>query len=82
MPEYELNLSIIHSKQSDLFIVIGSSLKATPASNLPVYALQNNAKLVIINKMETHLDKKCALRFYESAGRVLDLTLKIIKKII
>jgi len=40
----------------DLLIVAGSSLTVTPVANLPLKALDNNAKIIIINKSPTYID--------------------------
>lgn len=42
--------------QSDLFIVLGTSLTVAPASYFPADAKQSGASLVIINESETELD--------------------------
>lgn len=57
-----LNKSINCSMNSDLFIVLGSSLIVQPAAALPSYALRHNAKLIIINKDKTMYDNQ-ALKF-------------------
>jgi NAD-dependent deacetylase len=71
MPPQELNLSLDHTKQADVFIVIGSSLVTQPAGNLPIIAKDNGAKLIFINRGETKLDRLANLKFNESAGDVL-----------
>lgn len=40
----------------DLLLVLGSSLTVTPVSDLPLSALGNGAKLIIVNRTNTHLD--------------------------
>lgn len=71
MPDKEMELSENHSELADVFMVIGSSISVTPASGFPTTALNNGAKLIIINKMETPLDSKAHIRFFEGAGEVL-----------
>ena len=71
MPEKEMELSIAHSKQCDLFMVVGSSLVVRPAADMPLYALTGGAKLVIINKGQTPFDSEAHLRFWENIGDVL-----------
>ncbi len=71
MPRKDLELSFYHSKKSDLFIVVGSSLLVTPAAYMPREALGSRAKLVIINEDETPFDPVCHLRFNEKIGDVL-----------
>lgn len=45
-------------KAADLMLVAGSSLEVAPASELPLLALANGAKLIIINHQPTHLDDR------------------------
>ena len=59
------------SQNCDFFIVIGSSLVVTPAAFMPSYAVQNGAKLVIINLMPTPLDHQAAVLIQEKAGEVM-----------
>ncbi|HEX6594065.1 MAG TPA: NAD-dependent protein deacylase [Bacillota bacterium] len=42
--------------ETDLFIVLGSSLTVTPANMFPMLAKQNGARLVIVNRDNTPLD--------------------------
>ena len=56
---------------SYLFVVVGSSLVVTPAADMPRAALQSGARLVIINRGETPLDRIAHLRFDEEIGEVL-----------
>ena len=71
LPQKELDDSFWHSSRCDLFIVVGSSLVVSPANEMPRVALRSGARLVIINKGETPLDKDCHLRFDEKIGEVL-----------
>ena len=43
--------------ESDLLIVLGSSLQVQPVASLPEYALRNEKKLVIVNNDSTRLDQ-------------------------
>ncbi|MBK5099829.1 MAG: hypothetical protein JJE15_02405 [Desulfobacteraceae bacterium] len=81
LPERDLSLSFEHSRKSDLFIVVGSSLVVTPAADMPMDALRSGAKLVIINKGETPLDRYAHLRFNEDIGEVLPRAVKRLKKL-
>jgi len=71
LPIKDLEDSEWHSRQSDLFIVVGSSLVVYPAADCPKIALESGAKLVIINQGETPFDQLCHLRFKERIGEVL-----------
>jgi len=56
MPEKEMQIATQASKDCDLFLVIGSSLKVYPAASLPILAKKYGAKLVILNREPTELD--------------------------
>lgn len=71
LPENDVFLSYEHSRKSDLFIVVGSSLVVTPAADMPREALYAGAKLVIINAGDTPFDPYAHLRFWEKIGEVL-----------
>jgi NAD-dependent SIR2 family protein deacetylase len=80
LPERDLRLSLEHSRKSDLFIVVGSSLVVTPAADMPLEALRSGAKLVIINQGETPFDHQANLRFNENIGDVLPIAVKRLKR--
>jgi len=71
LPVKDMQKSAEHSSKCDLFIVVGSSLVVYPAADMPRVALEQGAKLVIINKGETPYDKEAHLRFSERIGEVL-----------
>jgi NAD-dependent deacetylase len=47
----------MHCEQADLVLVAGSSLEVSPANQLPLYALQNDARLIINTLSPTYLDE-------------------------
>jgi NAD-dependent SIR2 family protein deacetylase len=79
LPQRDLMLSFEHSRKSDLFVVVGSSLVVTPAADMPAEALRSGAKLVIINQGETPFDRHAHLRFHENIGDVLPRAVKRLK---
>jgi len=81
LPEKDLRLSFEHSRKSDLFLVIGSSLVVTPAADMPLEALRSGAKLVIINKGDTPLDHSAHLIFNEGIGTILPRAIKQLKRL-
>jgi NAD-dependent deacetylase len=81
LPQRDLALSYEHSRKSDLFVVIGSSLVVTPAADMPREALMAAAKLVIINQGETPFDSHAHLRFDEKIGDVLPKVVKRLKRL-
>jgi mono-ADP-ribosyltransferase sirtuin 6 len=81
LPEKDLMLSFEHSRKSDCFVVVGSSLVVTPAADMPSEALRSGAKLVIINKGDTPFDSYAHLRFFEKIGDVLPPAVRVLKKL-
>jgi len=55
----------------DLFMVVGSSLKVSPAANLPHLALKNEVPLIIVNLVATPLDNYADVVIQEKAGLAL-----------
>jgi NAD-dependent deacetylase len=80
LPAKDLSDSFEHSRNCDLFIVVGSSLVVTPAADMPKVALEAGARLVIINQGETPFDRVAHLRFSERAGEVLPRAVEELKK--
>lgn len=80
LPEKDLSLSIYHSRKSDVFFVIGSSLVVTPAANMPEYALEAGAKLILLNMGETPFDKLAHLRFWDKAGEIVPPIVERVKQ--
>ena len=71
VPEAELNHARELTAACDLFLVIGSSLKVTPAAVLPRLALQRNVPLIIVNIQPTPLDDCADVIINEKAGIIL-----------
>jgi NAD-dependent deacetylase len=81
LPVKDLQESAQHSRNCDLFVVIGSSLVVYPAADMPRLAIENGAKLVIINQGETPYDDNSNLRFSERIGEVLPPAVERLKKL-
>ena len=71
IPDEDLARAREFVKACDLFLVVGSSLKVTPASTLPRLALRQNIPLIIINLQPTALDDQADVAIHERAGLVL-----------
>jgi NAD-dependent SIR2 family protein deacetylase len=82
LPQKDLVDSYDHSRNCDLFIVLGSSLVVTPAADMPRVALETGARLVIVNQGETPFDTTAHLRFHESVGEVLSSSIERLKEMI
>ena len=63
-------------RKSDLILVVGTSLEVAPASELPVLARKNGAKIIIINLEPTHLDSSATLVIHADAAEVLPQIVK------
>ena len=81
LPRRELTLSYEHTRKSEQFVVVNSSLVVTPAADMPCAALLLGAKLVIINQEETPFDRKASLRFHERIGDALTTTVRRLKRL-
>jgi NAD-dependent SIR2 family protein deacetylase len=49
LPEDELSKATQHSKKADLVLVLGTSMRVSPACNLPLFNLKKGGKMVISN---------------------------------
>ena len=71
LPQDVLEEATKRSLNSDLFIVIGSTLIVYPAAYMPVYARQGGAKLVIINLSSTPMDGEASVLIRAKAGETM-----------
>ncbi|MFX1569994.1 MAG: NAD-dependent deacetylase [Promethearchaeota archaeon] len=82
LPYDELEESVKRSQNSDVFFVIGSSLVVTPAANMPGYAKQYGAKLILLNKGETPYDDVADIRFDNLIEDVLPPIMEKVRKMV
>jgi NAD-dependent deacetylase len=61
------------SKQCDLMLVVGTSLEVIPSAKLPLYAVENGAKLIIINRTETYIDVRADVILHDDVANILPL---------
>lgn len=71
MPQDKMAESLMYARECDLCIVLGSSLVVYPAASVPIQAVENGAKLMIINRDETALDPRAALTIHDSVAKTL-----------
>jgi NAD-dependent deacetylase len=81
LPQDTLRMAERESEQSDLFMVIGSSLVVYPAAYMPIYAKQSGAKIVIINMGQTGQDEIADVFINASAGETMASILAKLKDI-
>ena len=78
LPARVLEEATLRSCNSDLFIVIGSTLVVYPAAYMPIYAVRSKAKLVIINLTATPMDIEATVLIRAKAGEVM---LKVLQRV-
>jgi NAD-dependent deacetylase len=71
MPEVEMRRAAQATLSCDVFLAIGSSLVVFPAAGLPQAAHDNGARLVIMNREPTHLDRISDLVIRSDIGETL-----------
>jgi NAD-dependent deacetylase len=71
MPEDAMRLAQIETLQCDLFLAIGSSLVVYPAAGFPLMAKDHGARLVILTRDPTDLDRHADLVLNDEIGPVL-----------
>jgi len=79
LPQAVLSEATRRAANSDLCIVIGSTLLVYPASQIPENAFNAGAKLVIINIGATPMDAKAAVRIDGRAGEAMAKILEKVK---
>lgn len=67
-----LELAYTNARKADLCLVLGSSLRVPPASNVPtMVGKKKSAKLVICNLQDTDLDDKAKLRIHAKSDELM-----------
>lgn len=81
LPYEPLQNSKKAARESDLMIVVGSSLEVAPASDIPLIAKRNGAKVAIINKDATELDPMLDLLIQGDCAEILPALLQCLETI-
>jgi NAD-dependent deacetylase len=71
LPMRELMAAKEAARKADLVLVIGSSLEVFPASDIPMLALRNGAKVIMINLESTNFDSSAHLVIRDDAAAAL-----------
>lgn len=71
LPRDQLEKAYQVSQEADLAIVLGSSLKVSPANDLPLTTANRGKPLVIVNLQKTPLDRACRLRIFAKTDEVM-----------
>jgi NAD-dependent deacetylase len=70
-PTEEIEQAEQHSRNCDLFMLLGSSLMVYPAAYMPIYAKEAGAKLIIINVGAASMDKSADVLIDMDVGKGL-----------
>ncbi len=76
LPEDVLAEAYDLSMSTDLVLALGSSLVVEPAASIPLRAKNSGARLVIINRTETPLDRLADVVIQDSIGETLSRVLQ------
>ncbi|MBV9859472.1 MAG: Sir2 family NAD-dependent protein deacetylase [Alphaproteobacteria bacterium] len=71
MPEAAMQRAEAETMAADLFLVLGSSLVVYPAAGFPELAKRNGARLAIVNRERTGLDRMADLVLHRAIGETL-----------
>jgi NAD-dependent deacetylase len=71
LPDKVFSEAARHAENCDLFIVAGSSLVVYPAAQIPGYAVDAGAELVIVNLAQTPMDERAAIIIRARAGEAM-----------
>jgi NAD-dependent deacetylase len=71
MPAEPMARAEAETLRCDLFLVLGSSLVVYPAAGFPLIAKRNGAKLAIVNRDPTEMDRQADLVLHDEIGAVL-----------
>jgi NAD-dependent deacetylase len=61
------------AQDCDLMLVAGTSLEVMPSAVLPVRALDNGAKLIVVNRSETYVDIRANVLIHDDVADVVPL---------
>ena len=76
LPQDEWKTAKENSAKCDLAFVLGTSMRVSPACNLPEHSYKNKGHLVICNLQKTPYDRYAALVIREKTDVILDLLMK------
>lgn len=77
MPEGPMARAEEETLACDLFLVLGSSLVVFPAAGFPLLARKNGARLAIVNREPTDLDRYADLVLHDEIGEVMETVVPI-----
>jgi NAD-dependent deacetylase len=79
LPQDIWKQAMIHANNSDVMIVVGTSLVVSPANSLPIYAKQNKAILIEVNPEKTVMSSYMDLSIRSTSVTALPKLVSIFK---
>eukprot|EP01100_Stratorugosa_tubuloviscum_P005191 TRINITY_DN2354_c2_g1_i1.p1 TRINITY_DN2354_c2_g1~~TRINITY_DN2354_c2_g1_i1.p1 ORF type:complete len:459 (+),score=216.86 TRINITY_DN2354_c2_g1_i1:118-1494(+) len=79
LPRKALEQGFDFSTKADLHVVLGSSLRVTPAADMPRATAEQGRKLVICNLQTTPLDSNCYLRIFSRIDQLMICVMKYLQ---
>eukprot|EP00003_Mantamonas_plastica_P018373 TRINITY_DN300_c0_g1_i1.p1 TRINITY_DN300_c0_g1~~TRINITY_DN300_c0_g1_i1.p1 ORF type:complete len:424 (-),score=105.17 TRINITY_DN300_c0_g1_i1:110-1360(-) len=76
LPEKPLNDGFENSEKAELCIVLGSSLRVTPAADMPGTVAENGKRLVICNLQKTPYDSDAAMVVHTKCDDLMKLVME------
>lgn len=80
LPQDVWQNAIEFASESDLMIIVGTSLLVSPANSLPLYAKQNNATLIEINVKNTEMSGEMDEIIRNTSVKILPKLVSLFKK--
>ena len=71
-----LENGFVNGAKSDLVLCMGSSMRVTPACDMPITCIPSGGKVVIINLQKTPADYVAALCIHERVDKVVEMVMK------
>ncbi len=81
LPRHVWRQAVKESKECDLMLIVGSSLEVLPVAGLPMRALENNARLILINFTETYLDERADVVLHGDAAIIIPEIIDLIDRV-
>ena len=71
MPQVAIQQAFALARQSDVMLVVGSSLVVYPAAEIPLVAVRSGAQMIVVNAEPTPFDELAAVVIRGKSGEVL-----------
>jgi len=77
LPEQALKDSQAEAANADVMLILGTTLEVYPAAGLPLITLEHGGEIIIVNNMETQLDRYAVMRFADLEEVFTELSQKV-----